>query len=479
MVMVSPLHSAITAGQWDAERLLGRLIVLVHAAFLDAGFVPLARDPCPAKVPRKAGRTASALSLRYGAPQLLHRHDAEAVVLGLLVHGSRHLILYVKCDPWPVERCVVLVDALAAAPLLSGGLDATARALRRDARLAALWRRLSDDLCRRALVVMCRRGGVALEGPTFMSLPGDAKAAVLSRLATGADLASVELVCTALRRLVAERDRQLWKPRYDALARRGASCLLPGELDCFHSPETSWKERYVTARRWKLPQSPLGTPGHTEVMRYYEYSFQGRLYDVEYLEAGIDRVQIQGFNAGALDLTNKAITAGAISSAEDAVMFLMVKHDNICTSISEEKNPAHIRSWQQTMAKGDADIKPQLPVDAIVPAPRRPSRIQQVVLASYGNPEGICSTYTAGSCQTPHAKEVAASSSTQYTCMLSVSAEVYGSDIKGPGTTAAVAVQAKRSKRSLDGLSAAARATIESVLPCGGGGGGGGGGVLF
>ena len=105
---------------------------------------------------------------------------------------------------------------------LDSGLDGTARALRRDARLAGLWRRLSDDLCRGALVDMCRRSGVALE-PTFMSLPGDAKAAVLARLASGADLASVERVCTGLRRLVAERDRQLWKPRYDAFALRAAS----------------------------------------------------------------------------------------------------------------------------------------------------------------------------------------------------------------------------------------------------------------
>ncbi|KAG2619748.1 hypothetical protein PVAP13_3NG134300 [Panicum virgatum] len=248
MVMISPLHRVIDGRRWDAERLLGRLIVVVHAAFLDAGFVPLgahgsrrSRRPGGSTVPKQAGRTASALSLRYGAPQLPHHRQGSeaAAVLRMLAHGRRHLVLYVKCDPWPVERCV-LVDALAAAPLLTGGLDGTARALRRDARLAGLWRRLSDDLCRGALVDMCRRSGVALE-PTFMSLPGDAKAAVLARLASGADLASVERVCTGLRRLVAERDRQLWKP--------------------------SWKERYVTARRWTPPGWHLGTPGDAEVVR--------------------------------------------------------------------------------------------------------------------------------------------------------------------------------------------------------------------
>jgi hypothetical protein len=59
--------------------------------------------------------------------------------------------------------------------------------------------------------------------PTFMSLPGDAKAAILARLTDGADLASVERVCTGLRRLVAERDGELWKATYDALLRRGPS----------------------------------------------------------------------------------------------------------------------------------------------------------------------------------------------------------------------------------------------------------------
>ncbi|XP_039840983.1 uncharacterized protein LOC120700828 [Panicum virgatum] len=261
------LHRAIDGRRWDAERLLGRLIVVVHAAFLDAGFVPLgaqgsrSRRPGGGTVPKQAGRTASALSLRYGAPQLLHHREAAAV-LRMLAHGRRHLVLYAECDPWPVERCV-LVDALAAAPLLAGGLDGTARALRRDARLAGLWRRLSDDLCRGVLADMCRRRGVALE-PSFMSLPGDARAAVLARLASGADLASVERVCTGLRRLVAERDRQFWKPRYDALALRGgaASWLLPAADDCSRlPPETSWKERYVTARQWKPPASHLGMPG--------------------------------------------------------------------------------------------------------------------------------------------------------------------------------------------------------------------------
>ncbi|CAN6333342.1 unnamed protein product [Urochloa humidicola] len=279
MVMVSPLHRVIDAVRWDAERLFGRLIIIIHGAFLDAGFVPLLHDPHsqrPCTIPMQAGRTSSALSLRYGVPHLLHGHDTDAVALRiLLAHGRRLLILYVHCDRLPVERCMV-VDALAAAPLLAGGLDSTARALRRDAAVAALWRLLTDGLCRRALIDICRRKGVALE-PTLMSLSGDAMAAVLALLPSGADLARAELVCAGLRRLIAGRDRELWKPRHDALVARraAASWLLPDDGCCCggHSAKTSWKERYVAARQLEPPpSSQRGIPGDAVVITSFHHS---------------------------------------------------------------------------------------------------------------------------------------------------------------------------------------------------------------
>ncbi|TVU19036.1 hypothetical protein EJB05_35163, partial [Eragrostis curvula] len=249
MARVSPLHKVIEAGRWDEERPLGRLFLVVHAAFLDAGFAPL---PHPAgkrgPIPKEAGRTASALSLRYTAPELLRRRHAQAsVVLRQQVYG-RKIIFYVqRGDGRPVASSWVAVDALAAGALLSGGLDATALALRRDATLMALWRGLRDALCRRAHVDLCRGNGVALE-PTFVSLPGDVVLAILARVAEGVDLVRVERTCATLRRLVAEHDRELWKPRYEAAVAQASS---PFD-SCGSTAALSWRERYERVNSTRL-----------------------------------------------------------------------------------------------------------------------------------------------------------------------------------------------------------------------------------
>ncbi|KAK3135775.1 hypothetical protein QOZ80_5BG0423300 [Eleusine coracana subsp. coracana] len=122
MAKISPLLKMIDAIRWDDEGLLGRLIVLVHAAFLDAGFLllPLLGRNKRGPVPREAGRTASTLSLRYTVLELLQlpRHDADAAVLRLQVYG-RKIVLYVQCAGRQVASSLVVVDALDAAPLRS------------------------------------------------------------------------------------------------------------------------------------------------------------------------------------------------------------------------------------------------------------------------------------------------------------------------------------------------------------------------
>ncbi|KAI4976904.1 hypothetical protein ZWY2020_050511 [Hordeum vulgare] len=191
MAEISPLHRVIDAARWDAERLLGRLIILVHAAFLDAVFVVHAdRVGKSGRVPTRAGATASTRQhLRRTEP--LRGRPSQRV-------------------PAVQERIV----RRAVAPLLSRGLGDTARALTDDGAcgVAALWRELTEKLCRSTLVAVCP-GKDAL-----LSLSVDVLLDILARL-NGLDILMLSSTCAGLSRLVADHDSELWKNRYMALFR--------------------------------------------------------------------------------------------------------------------------------------------------------------------------------------------------------------------------------------------------------------------
>ncbi|XBI02775.1 hypothetical protein VPH35_131282 [Triticum aestivum] len=238
---VSPLHRVVDARRWEAEPLLGRLVIVVHAAFLEAGFiVPRRGNPSPCRLPPEVGATASTLSLEYTAPQLLPRHDMDGAALKICTVCS------VRRTGGTYWACL---DALSVAPVLSGGLDDMGRRLLGTA--STLWRTVIDGLCRRLLLDLCREHGVVPgRAPTLMSLPSDAMLAILARLPDGKDLVRVESTCTELRRLVAgrERDRELWLPRYKALPGNTLWWSLRGGSDD-DLPGTSWKEMYVWVAR--------------------------------------------------------------------------------------------------------------------------------------------------------------------------------------------------------------------------------------
>ncbi|KAF7077549.1 hypothetical protein CFC21_082085 [Triticum aestivum] len=262
--MVSPLHGVVDARRWNAERRLGRLVIVVHAAFLEAGFsVPRRhrrdRDlSYTCRLPTEVGATASTLSLEYTAPQLLPRHDMGVAALRVCTNG-RHVIFYLQISSVRISPHMMCLDALSVAPLLSGHLNGTARRLlRNDASpTAALWRTVSDGFSRRIFSDLCLVHGVVPgRAPTFMSLPSDMMAAILERLADGKDLLRVESTCTELRRLVTEpdRDRQLWMPRYKALRLNWLWWWSVGGDSDSHEdlPDTSWKEMSVRAtRQWE------------------------------------------------------------------------------------------------------------------------------------------------------------------------------------------------------------------------------------
>ncbi|KAF7085527.1 hypothetical protein CFC21_088941 [Triticum aestivum] len=278
---VSPLHGVVDARRWDAERILGRLVIVVHAAFLDAGFIvsrPHRRDrdlSSTCWLPTELGETASTLSLglEYTAPQLLPRHDMDGAALSVCTDG-RHVTFYLQACSVQTGMYRVCLDALSVAPLLTGDLHGTARRLLGNdgSPTAALWRKVSDGFSRRIFSGLCREHGVVPgRAPTFMSLPSDIMAAILERLADGKDLLRVESTCTELRSFVADRDRQLWMPRYKALRLNWLwwwCWSLGGDSDSHDDlPETStsWKEMFVRATRrrehWFLrPTRILNSP---------------------------------------------------------------------------------------------------------------------------------------------------------------------------------------------------------------------------
>ncbi|KAM3309737.1 hypothetical protein ACQJBY_030799 [Aegilops geniculata] len=301
--MVSPLHGVVDARRWNAERRLGRLVIVVHAAFLEAGFsVPRRhrrdRDlSYTCRLPTEVGATASTLSLDYNAPQLLPRHDMGVAALRVCTNG-RHVIFYLQISSVRVSPHLVCLDALSVAPLLSGDLDGTARRLLRNdgSPTAALWRTVSDGFSRRIFSDLCREHGVVPgRVPTFMSLPSDIMAAILERLADGKDLLRVESTCAELRRLVAEpdRDRQLWMPRYKALRLNWLwwwwCWSLGGDIDSHDDlPETSWKEMFVRAtRQWEdrllVRPTPILIIRRFSIFDEWKWFFRSARYSFEEL----------------------------------------------------------------------------------------------------------------------------------------------------------------------------------------------------
>lgn len=72
------------------------------------------------------------------------------------------------------------------------------------------------------------------------------------------------------------------------------------------------------------------------------------------------------------------------------ILITTVDRNNICTLVSEQRNP---------MIK---DAKPK----ALLMCPDE-MVVEEIVFASFGNPEGLCGNFTIGSCHSPNAKIIA------------------------------------------------------------------------
>jgi hypothetical protein len=231
--------------------------MFMHAAFLATGFHPHGAEPASGHLLKREGAEPGTrcLSRQYTAPQLARRAGAvDAAVLLLCAQGGDVALvafLTTERDLRGVHRERLQVSP-AALPLLSHRLlrDTEPRGSR------ICWR-LAGSVCWGLFAELCHRNGLPLTG--LMSVPDDVKVEILKRLVDGDDLARVECTCAQMRRLVAERDGELWKPMYEAVAAKQRMRwrwldLFPPFLSSESSEDEevlSWKGKCVgaTARR--------------------------------------------------------------------------------------------------------------------------------------------------------------------------------------------------------------------------------------
>ncbi|XP_062201276.1 uncharacterized protein LOC133903830 [Phragmites australis] len=253
--MATLLQKLVDADQWEAEDIVGRLGMVMHRAFLFIGFQPYGAQPPSGLLLKRAGEAGSlCLSRWYTVPQLAHRKGADAAVLMLCAQGSNiALLMFLTTDCHLRSVYRERLDKATVTPLLSRALGAT------EPWVSRICWTLANGVCWDLLVGLCRRNGLPLT--SFMSMPDDIKAEILKRLTDGEDLATVECTCRQLRRLVAERDGELWKPMYEALRVRRRwpwwrlSFLLDSESSDSETKEVlSWKEKYVEARPRPWPR---------------------------------------------------------------------------------------------------------------------------------------------------------------------------------------------------------------------------------
>ncbi|KAF8676027.1 hypothetical protein HU200_047531 [Digitaria exilis] len=238
--MAAILHKFVDADQWEAEDTIGRLGILMHAAFLSAGFETYgARPPFGHLLLRRACEATGSLCLwrLYTAPQLAHRHGADAAVLVVCAQGSEiALLMFLTAgdSDWTIGAYLELLHTDTVAPLLS-------RARLGDAEpwASRVCRALADGVCSGLLTELCRWNGLVVT--SLAPLPDDTVVEILRRLPDAEDVARVESTCRDMRRVVAGRDGELWKPSSES-----------EEEEEGVEVRRRWKEKFVEARprRW-------------------------------------------------------------------------------------------------------------------------------------------------------------------------------------------------------------------------------------
>ena len=87
----------------------------------------------------------------------------------------------------------------------------------------------------------------------------------------------------------------------------------------------------------------------------------------------------------------------------DGILVQTVTRDDICLLISEH-NPGQIKTWDTDGDKIKLIAEDHSRRGTLMCPPEK--TIQEVVFASFGNPDGMCGNFTVGTCHTPNAKQI-------------------------------------------------------------------------
>uniref|UniRef100_A0A0E0CXJ4 BHLH domain-containing protein n=1 Tax=Oryza meridionalis TaxID=40149 RepID=A0A0E0CXJ4_9ORYZ len=216
-----------------------RLVVALHAALLDAGFLYANPVGSCLQLPQNwASGSFVPVSMKYTLPELVEAlpavEEGMVAVLNYSLMGNFMMVYgHVPGATSEVRRLCLELPELA--PLLYLDSDEVSTAEERE--IHELWRVLKDEMCLPLMISLCQLNNLSLP-PCLMTLPGDVKVKVLE-FVPGVDLARVQCTCKELRDLAA--DDNLWKKKCEMEFNTQGESSRVGR---------NWKERFGAA--WKV-----------------------------------------------------------------------------------------------------------------------------------------------------------------------------------------------------------------------------------
>ncbi|XP_066165146.1 uncharacterized protein [Oryza sativa Japonica Group] len=243
-----------------------RLVVALHAALLDAGFLYANPVGSCLQLPQNwASGSFVPVSMKYTLPELVEAlpvvEEGMVAVLNYSLMGNFMMVYgHVPGATSGVRRLCLELPELA--PLLYLDSDEVSTAEERE--IHELWRVLKDEMCLPLMISLCQLNNLSLP-PCLMALPGDVKAKVLE-FVPGVDLARVQCTCKELRDLAA--DDNLWKKKCEMEfnTQDTCGCMM---CKCIYSDQ---RKDIVLADKYtcgNYMQKPVTQPGRWLIILVY------------------------------------------------------------------------------------------------------------------------------------------------------------------------------------------------------------------